>query len=230
MEQSTAPFLSYTARGTDPADRLVAAYWYLCKRGARKFVRGGLDRSDLEQVAAIGLIKASRRYDPSLETPFEAFAWMSILGELMHHVRDYEHPVRVPRRLMALERRISDASDALALRLEREPTDDEIAETLRVPAASVARVRRLRAGLRAVPIDDVHGVPARADDTLALEDRLELNRAFASLGTLERRIVGGVYLLGLSQTQLARTLGLPPKRVSRIHLGALARMRRAWPA
>jgi len=37
---------------------LVAQYAYLCKRGARKFCRPGLDRAHLEQVAAIGLIKA----------------------------------------------------------------------------------------------------------------------------------------------------------------------------
>jgi DNA-directed RNA polymerase specialized sigma subunit len=32
----------------------------------------------------------------------------------------------------------------------------------------------------------------------------------------------------MTQAQLARSLHLSPKRVSRIHLGALASMRRAW--
>ncbi len=40
------------------ADGLIVGYQYLCRRGAKKFLRTGLERSDLEQVAAIGLIKA----------------------------------------------------------------------------------------------------------------------------------------------------------------------------
>ena len=53
-------------------------------------MRRGLDRADLEQVAAIGLIKAVDRYDCAQAAPFEAYAWLLVLGELMHYVRDSE--------------------------------------------------------------------------------------------------------------------------------------------
>jgi len=46
-----------------------------------------MERGDLEQVAAVALIKACDRYDGSLPTPFEAYAWISIVGELMNHLR-----------------------------------------------------------------------------------------------------------------------------------------------
>jgi RNA polymerase sigma factor (sigma-70 family) len=46
-----------------------------------------VERGDLEQVAAIALIKAFDRYDESLRTPFEAYAWISIVGELMNYLR-----------------------------------------------------------------------------------------------------------------------------------------------
>ena len=86
-------------------DRLVAEYWYLCRRAARRFMRRGLDRADLEQVAAIGLIKAVDRYDASQSAPFEAYAWLLIVGELMHYVRDSERFLRAPRGVRDLERR-----------------------------------------------------------------------------------------------------------------------------
>ena len=62
-------------------ERTIHEYRYLCARGARKFMRDGIDRRDLEQVAAIGLIKAADRFDPSFGTPFEASTrgcWYSV--------------------------------------------------------------------------------------------------------------------------------------------------------
>jgi len=218
----------YAAVDRAAAERLVTTYHYLCLRGARKFWRSGLERSDLEQVAAIGLIKASRRYDERMRTPFEAYAWLLIVGELMHHVRDHERPVRLPRSLCALERPYVRAHDALQGRLGREPRDDEVARELGVLVSVVRELRRMRdvaviAGLDAV---ELHA-PAQ-DGALGVEDRLLVDSAFRALSILERRIIVGVYLLGLSQLELGRRLGISPKRVSRAHHGALRRMQRAW--
>ena len=44
-------------------DELVTRHRHLCVRGARKFARSGIDRADLEQIAAVGLVKAASRYD-----------------------------------------------------------------------------------------------------------------------------------------------------------------------
>jgi DNA-directed RNA polymerase specialized sigma subunit len=67
-----------------------------------------------------------------------------------------------------------------------------------------------------------------ADESLEPEDRVLIRRAFGMLGTLERRVIAGIYFVGLTQLQLAAALQLTPKRISRIHLRALANMRRAW--
>jgi RNA polymerase sigma factor (sigma-70 family) len=77
-----------TRRRLIPRERLVAKYWYLCRRAARRFRRCGLERGELEQVGAIGLIKAVDRYRSPHGTPFEAFASLLVRGELMHYVRD----------------------------------------------------------------------------------------------------------------------------------------------
>jgi RNA polymerase sigma-B factor len=206
----------------------VSSFHYLCARGARKFLRAGLERCDLEQVAAVGLIKASRRYDIAKRTPFEAYAWLMILGELMHYVRDHERAVRVPRRALALERKVVGARELLASRNGREPSDAEIGAELGILATTVAEVRRARAALRPLAFDDVPPLAFAADDSLEAEDRVLIRRAFGMLGTLERRVIAGIYFVGLTQLQLAAALQLTPKRISRIHLRALANMRRAW--
>ncbi|GAC1502251.1 MAG: hypothetical protein NVS1B2_27530 [Vulcanimicrobiaceae bacterium] len=209
------------------ADRLVADHYYLCQRGSRKFWRSGLERGDLEQVAAVGLIKAARRYDAATRTPFEAYAWVTIVGELMHHVRDHERLVRLPRSLGSLERRFARAHETLLGRLGREPSDADLACELGVLVPVMRDVRRTREAAVAVGLD---GLESRACAEAALDpdDRMLIDLAFRTLTPVERRIIVGVYVLGLSQLEIGRRLGLSPKRVSRAHHGALQRMHRAW--
>jgi len=210
------------------AERLVVHYHYLCGRGARKFWRSGLERCDLEQVAAIGLIKASRRYDERTTTPFEAYAWLMIVGELMHYVRDYERPVRTPRALRSLERRYVRAHESLTGRLGREPSDREMASELGVLVPVVREARRTRDAAFTTSLDSVEARTHPSDRDVDIEDRLLVGSAFRTLSTVERRIIAGVYLLGLTQLELGRRLGISAKRVSRLHHGALRRMQRAW--
>ncbi len=207
-------------------DALVRDYRYLCTRGARKFLRPTLERADLEQVAAVGLIKAARRFDPAMQTPFEAYAWIAIIGELMHHVRDNEYAIRLPRRLATIDRHVAGATNALAARFGRQPNDDEIASALSLSASHVRQARHARAAIRPVCFDATPAIDRQRHEH-AVEDRFFIEHAFASLEDIERRIVSGVYFLGFTQAQLASALRLSPKRVSRIHRSALARMRDA---
>ncbi len=209
-------------------EQLVAAYGYLCRRGARKFWRAGLERCDLEQVAAIGLIKAARRFDPESNTPFEAYAWLLLVGELMHYVRDHERVVRTPRRLRSLEQRLTRAGDACAARFGREPADAELAAELGIEERTVAEVRRAAASAVVLPLDDpaAHALACRSD--LAPEDRLLVADAFSRLSATERRIVIAVDVLGITQLEIGKALGLSAKRVSRMRRSALCSMQRAW--
>lgn len=210
------------------SDRLVATYRYLCRRGARKFMRSGLESSDLEQVAAIGLIKASQRYDSTTGTPFEAFAWLMVVGELMHHVRDFERIVRVPRRLRDLERRYDRAHERLTRELGREPSERDIACELGVGSQMIDEVRRVRNATRVGSLDDSAVRTLRAATDADIDDRIVLAGACDELDSLERRVIVGVYVLGMTQLELGRRLGLSPKRISRAHHSALRELQRAY--
>lgn len=210
-----------------PRERLVADYWYLCRRAARRFMRHGLERADLEQVGAIGLIKAVDRYDASRRAPFEAYAWLLVVGELMHYVRDCERIVRAPRGVRTLERRWCAAERELRSLLGREPCENEVIELLAATPGEAREIRLYRASARGVSFEliDRHrrAQESGIDDLL---DRLTVEAMLAALTPLERRIVVAIHLERISIVELALRLGYSRRHVTRLHRTALQRLRR----
>jgi RNA polymerase sigma-B factor len=191
-------------------DALFNQYSYLCKRGSRKFFRGTVDRNDLEQTAAIGLLKACERFEASAGTPFEAYAWLMVVGELMHYVRDFERPVRIPRVLRRLDSQYAAVQSALTLRLQREPTIAETAAAMDVSVAVVDEVLALHGCPFVVPLDTTAPMVVRFDDELAVRD------ALAALTEDERTVVCATLHEGLTQREIGERLGYRQRRVSRI--------------
>lgn len=67
-----------------------------------------LDYDDLFQIACIGLIKASSRFDPSRGIKFSSFAVKYLRGEILHYLRDKSNLVRNHKRTVAsLDKEIS---------------------------------------------------------------------------------------------------------------------------
>jgi RNA polymerase sigma-B factor len=215
---------------------LVAAHHHLCRRGGRKFFRGTIDRADLEQVAAIGLIKAAQRYSGAYQTPFEAYAWLIIVGELMHFVRDHERLVRTPRQLRALERRYAQAYEELSARGEREPTTSALAAEIGVSALVIDELRALRgAGTRSeTQEDESRGLrddvalscAEENTDAYSIEDRLSLTSALRTLSGRELRIVREIFFMDRTQSEVGRSLGISQRQVSRLLTRTLQRLAR----
>jgi RNA polymerase sigma-B factor len=213
-------------RQAEYRDRVIEAHRYLCPRAARKFVRGGIDRADLEQIAAIGLIKAVDRYDAMQTTPFEAYAWQLVVGELMHHVRDHERLLRAPRRVREMERRWVSAERELWGLLGHEPSEREVAGYVNATDTQRREVHEYRASDSVVSLDGLRTAQARATDD-ALEvvlDRVTIQRLVMRLSPLERKILHGLYMEGIALADLANRLGYSRRHVTRLHRAALKRL------
>jgi RNA polymerase sigma-B factor len=228
MNERQHAVASYLAdRSQTNRDAVVAAHMYLCKRGARKFRRPASEGADLEQVAAIGLLKATDTYRAERTTPFEAYAWIVMVGELMHYVRDSENAIRIPRWLRSLDRRYVQAWEMLAARQHAEPTAQQLADALGVSLDAVEQLQALRRGSASEA--DSHG--GNRFDTMAapsrgvsVDERLTLIMAVEELNERERVIVLGTYGAGLSQAEVAHLVGLSQSQVSKVLARALGKL------
>ena len=84
-------------------DALVVEHLPFAAKVAANYARRtGHPKEDLEQLAAIGLIKASRRYDDkrinNSKSNFIAYARPFVNGEITHYLRDKGYLITVPGR------------------------------------------------------------------------------------------------------------------------------------
>lgn len=205
---------------------------------AGKFGDRGEPLEDLIQVAQIGLINAVDRYDHSRGIEFSTFATPTIVGEIRRHFRDKLWSIHVPRRLRELNRVLMRSVDTLSQRLGRSPRIEELAEEAGAPFDVV--LEALEAGrayapasLEAEALGEEDGRPGALLESLGredadlerLEDRATLEWALDKLPDREREVVTLRYSKRLSQSQIARQLGVSQMHVSRLQRSALERLR-----
>jgi RNA polymerase sigma-B factor len=207
--------------------RIICAWLPVAERLALRFRNKSESTDDLVQVAAEALIKAVDRYDPDRGHAFPTFAVPTIVGELKRHFRDHLWTLHVPRGIQEARARTRATRDALQQELGgRSPT---IAEICRRTGLSEAHVLLgLEASANCVPISldaPAHSTEQHAlADTLgtddgALElvvDRASLRPLLAGLPERERRILYLRFFAGLTQSQIAETVGVSQMQISRI--------------
>jgi RNA polymerase sigma-B factor len=224
----------HASRDRSLRDDLIAEHRPLAARLARRFAFRGEPLEDLEQVAMIALLKAVERFDPDRGVEFTTFATPTILGELKRHFRDTTWMVRVPRRRRELHLAVRAALGPLSQRLGREPdlcdlahevgcTEDEVVEALRVGAAYQS-VRFEAADGRSAPSLEAH-LGAEDPAFEGAEQRSLLGDLLGRLPARERRVVELRFDDDLTQSQIARIVGVSQMQVSRLLQRSLARMR-----
>jgi RNA polymerase sigma-B factor len=222
----------------DPAlrDQLIEAHLGLAEYLARRFANRGEPLDDLVQVASLGLVKAVERFDPERGLEFTTFATPTIVGELKRHFRDKGWAVRVPRRVQELHLRVTRVIDDLATEFGRSPTVQEIAQRAGTTEDEVVEAIDAGSAYRSASLDAGRGDDDESPGLLGQLGELdpELARAErrAALGPLieglpEREQVM-LYLRfyeGMTQSEIAKRLGISQMHVSRLLSRSLQQLR-----
>jgi RNA polymerase sigma-B factor len=214
--------------------QLIEQHLPLVRSLARRFAHRGEPLEDLVQIGTIGLIRAVDRFERRRGCPLEAYAAVSIVGEIKRHLRDHAAPLRVPRRMQQQGASVRHADGELAARLGRSPTVAELAAACGLPGNEVAQTlltTRLRS---TVSLDGGDPRTEKADAALACgdfsdaaDDRAAVAAALRRLAPRDRRLLRLRFFADLSHAEVARALGISQVHVSRLERAALDRLRLA---
>ncbi|MDB5099561.1 MAG: polymerase subunit sigma [Cyanobacteria bacterium RYN_339] len=201
----------------------VKQHLHLVRPIAQHFAATRPDQvDDLTQVGAIGLLRAIERFDPSLGKPFEPYANTLIAGEIRHYLRDAVPLVRPPRELVELRGRVMAARNALGENV----TAAAIAELADLPLIKVEEVLSLEENYHPASLDqelEAEGGTIRyqlvdnrySSFQLATEDAIMLATGLARLRTVSREVIEFAFYDDLTQTEIAKMLGISQMQVSR---------------
>ena len=118
-------------------EHLVTRHLPLVRSLARRYAGRGEPLEDIEQVGAIGLLKAIDRFELEREVSLATYATPNVVGEIKRHFRDKGWAIRVPRALQELNARMSSTIERLTSRLGRSPSIAEMATELGVTPEEV---------------------------------------------------------------------------------------------
>ncbi|OIK26251.1 SigB/SigF/SigG family RNA polymerase sigma factor [Streptomyces malaysiense] len=217
-------------------DELVAAWLPMAHRIAGRFRDRGESVEDLRQVAALGLVKAVDRYDPS-RGAFESYAVPTITGEVKRHFRDRMWALRVPRRVQELRNRVrvarreltqnpgSPEPTAAAIAAHTGLTEDEVAAGLEAleSFSTLSLDAELAGGDDGYSLADTLGATDTSYDVVV--DREAVKAGLRRLPERERAILYMRFFEDMTQSRIADQLGISQMHVSRLISRSCARVR-----
>lgn len=227
-------------RSPELRNKLVQMNLGLVRREAHHWLHHSNETfDDLMQVGSLGLIRAIERFDMSRGYAFSSFAIPYIRGEVQHYLRDRSAIVRIPRRWQSLQHQSARAIRELQETLDRKPTDQEIADRLKITVQEwqdvklASRNRSLLSldapiqeeGSGSASLSDLLPDPKYRSFQLAQEDRIRLQQGLAQLERRTQEVLEFVFLHDLTQKETAERLGISAVTVSRRVKSGLNRLR-----
>jgi RNA polymerase sigma-B factor len=220
---------------TSAREELIGRHLPLVRSLARRYAGRGEALEDIEQVGAIGLIKAIDRFELEREVSLATYATPNVVGEIKRHFRDKGWAIRVPRALQELNASMSGAIERLTSKLGHSPTVAEIAADLKTTPEEVLEAMEVGSAYSTVSLstgpageeelDPLETIGAEDVEFERSEDRAALEPALGRLPAREREILRMRFEEGLPQTQIAARVGLSQMHVSRLIRKSLTVMR-----
>jgi RNA polymerase sigma-B factor len=205
-------------------NQLVLNYLDLAESLASRFAARGRERSDLVQVAYLGLVKAARGFDAEKGESFPAYAAPTISGELKRFLRDRCWTVRPPRHVQDVRTQVLHTAPDLAQALGRTPSAQELASALGVSPADVREAQAAGSSMHPDSLDspDPWGGPTMGEGLVSpgqpiehLEELVCLNEAIQELDPDDREMLYRRYFREETQTELGKRFGISQMQVSR---------------
>lgn len=178
----------------------------------------GEDAEDLIQIGYIGLIKAARRFEPERGLKFSTYAVPLITGEIKSQIRDHG-PIKVSRSLKAEAAAVRRAENDFTAANGRSPRLSELAAAAGLTEDKVEQA--LRAADAMTNFEEYEKIDISSSDEDLNVTKIDIAAAISSLAPKERQVIVMRYYKDMTQTQVAKALGISQVQVCRIEKRAL---------
>ncbi len=203
----------------DAKTRMINANLRLVVAQARRYQGHGLPLEDLVQEGMLGLIRAVEKFDWRKGFKFSTYGTLWIRQAIQRGLQNSGRTIRVPVHVAQRQVKVRKVESELALKLGREPTDEEVALVAELPIDQVTEVRELSAAITSLdqPVGD-DGETALGDllksDERGPEERATDNwrdaqvaEVLAKLPEMERNVIQLRFGLGGDEPRTVRQTG-----------------------
>jgi RNA polymerase sigma factor for flagellar operon FliA len=226
-------------RSTEARDRLIERYMPLVDATAERMavrLPSSVDVNDLRQAGSVGLIDAIEKFDHTRGIKFETYCARRLSGEMFDDLRRYDW---VPRLIRNKIHQLERAREELETELQRQATDEELAEHLDISMEEFDELQRELDVKSMVSLDrkwddDGENEASHLDvitDTKARSpvDRLQREEikslALRGLKANEKAILIMYYYENMTLQEIGAVLDISESRVCQIHQQTLALLR-----
>lgn len=243
QQELDALWQSYKATGDERArEGLILHYSPLVKFVAGRVGSGlpkNVDHGDLVSFGTFGLIDAVDKFEPERGFKFETYAVNRIKGAILDELRALDW---VPRSVRSRAREIQRTMAELEHKLQRTPTEDEVAEAMEVPLTTLRDHLGEIANLGFVALDELLNPSERESGSMTEviadkdaidpsgnfekeETRYMLADSINRLPDRERLVLTLYYYEGLTLAEIGGVLNVTESRICQIHTKAVMSLR-----